>query len=114
MIVICNIKQRILSLKLKKGKKELDQYIVAVPSLLLVNQTDLPSEQHKLIQIDIDEVTKEYNFDAVFEISCKENINCKESIENLVDLILQHSIKPSQLPSNIPEPAQVTNRQSCF
>ena len=114
VIVICNITRKDTLLEAKECKKQFDQYIDAVPSLLLVNQIDRPSEYHELTQSDIDEVVKECNFDAVFEISCKKNINCKESIESLVDLILQPSIKPSQPPSIMLEPAPVTNKQNCF
>ena len=114
VIVICNITRKDTLLKAKECKKAFDQYTDALPSLLLVNQIDLPSERHELTQSDINEVVKEYNFDAMFEISCKEDINCKESIENLVDLILQPSIKPSQPPSIMLEPAPVTNKQNCF
>ena len=114
VIVICDITRKNTLLKAKECKKAFDQYIDAVPSLLLVNRIDLPSERHELTQSDIDEVVKECNFDAVFEISCKKNINCKESIESLVDLILQPSIKPSQPPSIMLEPAPVTNKQNCF
>ena len=114
VIVICNIREKDTLLKAKEWKNEFDNHINAVPSLLLVNQIDLPSEQHELTYTDIDEVVKECNFDAMFKISCKENINCKESIESLVDLILQCSIKPSQSPSNTIETTPVTNKQSCF
>ena len=112
VIVICNITRKNTLLKAKELKKGFDNHINAIPSLLLVNQIDLPSEHHELTYTDIDEVVKECNFDAVFKISCKENINCNESIESLIDLILQRSIKPSQSPSNTIEP--VTNKQSCF
>ena len=114
VIVICNITQKNTLLIAKELKKGFDNHINAVPSLLLVNQIYLPSEQHELTYTDIDEVVKECNFDAVFKISCKENINCKESIESLIDLILQHSIKPSQSPSSTIETTPVTNKQSCF
>lgn len=60
-----------------------------IPCLLLANKCDLDERSVRLKEIDA--VTQEYNFLGWKEVSVKDRLNVNESMELLVDTMLQHN-----------------------